>query len=277
MKNRVKRCFYPGEEWVYVKIYIGMKSCDDFLIDVMYPLSIRLEKSGLISHWFFIRYSDPDFHVRYRLRLSDVELFHVVVNLINRKLNRNTVKFNVYRIVYDTYNRELERYREELMEISERIFHENSKLVCRLIKRIKGFDENYRWMSAFVMIDNFLSASGLSLKEKQAFIDVMDSSFKKEFGFCEHNSKQLNVIYRSKQRMIFDVLNRTVSDRCFIKLYSLLDGGIKTSVIESGLNHAAFIHMSMNRLFPVKNRVYELLIYNFLNRYYKSMLVINRR
>lgn len=37
---------------------------------------------------------------------------------------------------------------------------------------------------------------------------------------------------------------------------------------------ASYIHMSMNRLFASENRLYELIIYDFLRRYY--MLSINK-
>lgn len=34
----------------------------------------------------------------------------------------------------------------------------------------------------------------------------------------------------------------------------------------------SYIHMMLNRLFCDKNRMHELVIYNFMNRYYKSLI-----
>ncbi len=44
--------------------------------------------------------------------------------------------------------------------------------------------------------------------------------------------------------------------------------------LQMPLNHlmSSFIHMSMNRLFRAKNRVHELVCYDYLYRYYKSAI-----
>ena len=39
---------------------------------------------------------------------------------------------------------------------------------------------------------------------------------------------------------------------------------------------SSYIHMSLNRLFISKNRIYELVLYDFLRRYYTSEIARNK-
>lgn len=276
-KKNVKRSFILGSEWLYVKIYAGLTTCDDLLIDVIYPLSLQLERKGLISKWFFIRYSDPDFHIRYRLLLENCDDLFKVVSLFNLKIKRYIDDSLVYRVCYDTYEREVERYGIGTIENTESLFFENSKLICNILKFVKETNENYRWMSAFLLIDSFLSKFNMTLEEKYDLIALMDRSYKTEFGFGLHNSKQLNVLFRNKKKLIFDLMKRKVVNDDFSLIYRYIDDSLgHIDILSEDINKSSCIHMMMNRLFVIKNRMHELLVYNFICRYYKSMMAIER-
>ncbi len=58
-----KRSFIPGSEWIYYKIYCGVKTADKILTETIKPLVEQLKMLNLIEKWFFIRYSDPDTHI----------------------------------------------------------------------------------------------------------------------------------------------------------------------------------------------------------------------
>lgn len=62
--NKIHRTFIPGSQWVYIKLYTGEKTADDLLIQVIAPVIKKVQKAQHIKKWFFIRYSDPDFHLR---------------------------------------------------------------------------------------------------------------------------------------------------------------------------------------------------------------------
>ena len=68
--NTTIRSFYPGDKWLYYKLYGGVKSCDFILPIYILPMMNRLKRMHLISKWFYIRYSDPDFHIRLRIELT---------------------------------------------------------------------------------------------------------------------------------------------------------------------------------------------------------------
>ena len=62
----VRRTFAPGSEWTYLKLYTGSASADALLRDEIGPLAGELIGSGAADTWFFIRYADPQFHLRVR-------------------------------------------------------------------------------------------------------------------------------------------------------------------------------------------------------------------
>jgi thiopeptide-type bacteriocin biosynthesis protein len=68
----IKRRFVPGSEWLYLKIYTGIKTSDTILEEAVHPLTEYFLENNYISEWFFIRYNDPKPHIRFRLKLNNV-------------------------------------------------------------------------------------------------------------------------------------------------------------------------------------------------------------
>src|SRR5262249_34676440 len=69
------RSFPPGSEWLYAKLYTGPAAVDQVLRDVVKPVVQKVMHSGAADRWFFIRYGDPDWHLRLR--------FHGVPNRLH--------------------------------------------------------------------------------------------------------------------------------------------------------------------------------------------------
>ena len=73
MPEGATRSFGPASEWLYVKLYTGPATADGVLRDVLAPV---VAEAGLPpGSWFFIRYGDPDWHVRLRFH-GDPEMLH---------------------------------------------------------------------------------------------------------------------------------------------------------------------------------------------------------
>lgn len=280
--NKIQRTFIPGDEWVYFKIYTGIKTADFILTDYIYRIIKKLQKEKLISKWFFIRYADPDFHLRFRILVEDKKDIGYVITLVSSQLRSGYNNSHIRKIELSTYVRELERYGFKTMNTAESIFWIDSECLLSLIKLLNRNEESIRWESALILIDSMLDDAKFSLEEKLNCLNSISISFKAEFGFNMHNSKQLNHIYRSKRTAIESILKkkdntelhcsiRQVVNKRSNNLYLFFDD-IQESGKKISLNNYlhSFIHMSMNRLFRSKNRTYELLIYDFLSRYYKS-------
>ena len=71
MNNLIQRSFTVGDNWLYYKIYTGSRTSDMILLDIIKPLTESLLNDDVIDKWFFIRYNDPDAHIRLRFLLSE--------------------------------------------------------------------------------------------------------------------------------------------------------------------------------------------------------------
>ena len=71
----MERIFIPGSRWLFFKLYTGTQSADILLTRHIGPFVRRLCESGAIDDFFFIRYTDPLFHLRLRLHLPDTSRY----------------------------------------------------------------------------------------------------------------------------------------------------------------------------------------------------------
>lgn len=276
--RKIQRKYYPGDEWMFIKIYCGIKTSENILLDYIYPLARHLKKEGVISKWFFIRYSDPDFHLRVRFLLTDKKQAGTVINGLNQKCRKLLQSHHIHDILIAAYIREIERYGENLMENTETLFYLNSECVCSVLKAIRQSDVNYRWMLAFKLTDDFFDTLGIDLDAKIKLADMLDQSYKREFGFTMYNAKQLNTIYRQHSKTICDILENKIENENYLNVCTTIkkanqqEKEVLKLIDKNEVNITSMLHMMMNRLFASENRVHELLIYNFLNRYYRSVL-----
>ncbi len=74
----IRRKFIPGSRWLYFKIYTGIKTADEVATRTLLPLLRELYEAKLIDDWFFIRYTDPDFHLRLRLLVARPEHYAAI-------------------------------------------------------------------------------------------------------------------------------------------------------------------------------------------------------
>lgn len=270
----IKREFFPGDRWLYFKIYTGVNAADEILLAVVLPFVRNLKRSQIIEKWFYIRYSDPDFHLRVRFLLKNATDIGLVTILLNKKLRSYFKNKSVYKLEISTYCRELERYGKNNIENMEMLFFYDSESMLMLLDK----RPLHRWMCAFKIVDGWFDVVGFDIEEKIKITDALNLSFLREFGYNKFNAKQLNKIYRKHQKTIWKILegkdNANPLDELnsvFRQRYKVMKKYLHT-VNEKGakLNMPSLVHMSLNRLFMTDNRVNELLIYNFLYRYYKS-------
>lgn len=182
----------------------------------------------------------------------------------------------------DTYSRELERYGEHLIEEAESVFCTDSECILSILKDLNG-NENYRWMIALKLINALLSDFGLAMEGKHKLMETVSKAYKSEFGFTEFNAKQFNTKFRENKKTVESVLNNGFNEQAFISLFQpirkrskqlkLIAEQIKIkSTKEHRVNELlkSYLHMMFNRLFRSHNRLYELILYDFMFRYYTS-------
>ncbi|MDQ6531238.1 thiopeptide-type bacteriocin biosynthesis protein [Flavobacterium sp. LHD-85] len=283
MNKQVKRTFILGEEWLYYKIYCGNYSADNILSETILPIVKKLHKKKLIKKWFFIRYNDPKNHLRLRFQINDTKNIQKIIFLIQAHFRELIEKDLVNDIVTATYKREIERYGETTIELIEKLFYYQSKKVLKLIcNTTKQNDEIARIFASILMIDEMLEQFKMSFNDRISFVKSMEQAYKAEHEIEKENNKKLDQLYRAYKNEIELYLQEKQEPlylQGLIKLFKttkkeiaiindIIEG--KPSIpIESLIS--PIIHMNINRIFRSKQRQYEMLCYDFMTRYYKSI------
>lgn len=289
MKHEIQQTFLVGDNWLYYKIYTGEKTSDTILKEIILPITEELLLQNIVQKWFFIRYEDPDHHIRLRLFCADKTNIGKVINVFQPYF---TDYFNhglIWKLHTDNYKRELERYGHNTMALSETLFFEESKIIVNFLNIIEGSEsEELRWLFGLKILDNLLDVFDFNINDKYHFIEMLKTSFGEEFGMNRFLKKQLDDKYRDKKNIIISFIESqsTISEDYLNPIYGLLDQYNQnisplakqlitynnSKKLEVNFNNllASYIHMTMNRLFKSKNRLNELVIYNFLFRYYKA-------
>ena len=154
----VQRNYTIGSDWLYYKLYAGVKTADKLLADVIQPLTEKLLSNKLIDQFFFIRYGDPEHHLRLRFHLADNDKLGIVIKEVHEIMQPFIEQRLISKIQTDTYIRELERYGNESMELSEYFFFIDSTVTLQLLNLIEGEEgEILRWQFAVRSIDDLLT------------------------------------------------------------------------------------------------------------------------
>lgn len=278
----MKRKFVPGSEWLYLKIYTGVKTADLILEEAVQPLVEYLQENSYISKWFFICYHDPKPHLRVRFRLNNTNNHNKILNKINESLKEYIDSGEISNIVIDTYNREIERYGENTIEAAETMFHRNSELTLQCLH----YDDEEKIMVSLFSIDEILNTLNFTIQEKLDWIKDFNTAFKQEFNADKKLNSQLDKKYRefkpkyleflqsdefSEERnaIIFNIekSNSVLQDIIYLDENKSLEISLQSFF-------SSIFHMNINRIFVSNQRLFEMVIYDYLLRYYKMKLYI---
>ncbi|MEW7278626.1 lantibiotic dehydratase [Aquimarina sp. 2201CG1-2-11] len=277
-KDKVQRKFIPGDEWLYYKIYCGIKSADIILSDIIAPLIEELKKEQLIEKWFFIRFNDPDFHLRIRFKYNKniAGSIDKIATCFKHYMKSYVDNHFINKIELSTYIRELERYGGDLIDEAETIFHYDSDMVMYLVSKLReNRQEKERWVLSLKAIDGYLRMFKLSSKEKLTIAQGLYSSFQKEFSASKNMRKQIDKKFRlykddiiesmkaeeNEYAYIINARNRSISDH----IEKLLN--VEKRQLVYFLN--SFIHMTINRIAISNPRMHELVLYGLLEKFYR--------
>ncbi len=280
----VQRKFIPGDKWLYYKIYTGPKTADRILSQILEPFASRLFQKGIIEQWFFIRYTDPNYHIRFRLNLKDKQFIGKAIHEFNQNISNLIKNGFVWKLLLDTYNREVERYGEATMELTEEMFFYDSVIVSQFIGTLEGESgEQLRWLFSIYGIDQLLDAFKYSLNEKHKLLNGLKNGFGHEFGMNKQLKFQLDKKFRNHRPLINQLMKGNDQYAAIYSLMKTKNKNIapvtekildlqKNDQLERNLNNfmGSYIHMFCNRLFKSKQRVHELVIYDYMERYYQS-------
>jgi len=279
-----RRRNYPGSRWLYVKAYCGVATADRVLASLIAPFVAAARAERAIDRWFFVRHADPRWHVRVRLRGDASRLWkEVAPRLLTRLAEAGDL---IQSVAVDTYDREEERYGgDEALDIAEQIFEADSDAALAIIERY-GRNVEARWRLVLCGMDALLDDFGFTLEQKKETVCACRSSLLSRFRSDQLFRQRLGERYRSLRPAIGALLGtssrasmagadaiRARSQavlRPLARLRELEDAGClglpRVVIAES------YLHMWANRLFRSATNAQELVLYDFLHRFYAGCI-----
>lgn len=285
----VRRRFAPGSEWLYAKLYTGTGTADQVLVQLVGPLVRSALDSGAADSWFFIRYNDPDSHLRVRLHGDPDRLRTEVLPGLQDRAAALLDDGRLWRLELDTYEREVERYGGDRgIELAEQMFAADSDAVLRIIGALSGdVGLDLRWRLALLGMDLLFDDLGMSLAEKRDRARRSRDAFGSEFRVDGAFRNQVSKRYRAERAGLTALLESgtepaaplaegigALRDRSrrvapiTAELRRLADAGRLSEPIEDLA--ASLAHMHVNRLLRSAQRAQELVLYELLDRAYSS-------
>lgn len=291
----IQREFPLGSEWLYYKLYCGQKVGNRVLLEAVKPLTDILLQNALIDEWFFIRFADPDEHIRLRLHLKDVQQIGNVISIFHEIIRPSIDNGYIWKCQADTYRRELERYGHTTMKLSETVFFYDSKNCINILEQTHGVDiENTYWILSMKAIDEKLQAFQFSLDDKLSLMKDLKEKFAAEFRMNKSLKLQLDSKYRNHRSEIQALLSVSTPDNNdshrHVPVSAFQEAGfleVANNIIYEQKEHQqddlakkllpSYIHMLVNRLISVEARLHEMVIYDFLHRHYTSQKVLSEK
>jgi thiopeptide-type bacteriocin biosynthesis protein len=270
-----KQHFTFGSEWLYLKIYTGEKSNESPLISILYPMICQLLEDQVIQQFFFLRYNDAEPHFRIRfLGDPDTCFYQEVWEAVHHAVAPLLQAGTIHSIQTDTYCRELERYGWNHIGLCEQLFQIDSLDTMHFLAGCNR-DENERFLFGIQKTDKLLSDAGYSLPARRALLEKLKEGFFEEFNGDPTLRKKLNVRFQQHKTEIQHVLQLHESSREDEQTALLKQLTIEEKEREVILS--SLIHMSVNRIFPSRQRAYELMLYHCLFKHYDGVLARDRR
>ena len=238
-----------------------------------------------------LRFADPEWHLRLRLHGDPAALRERVLPELERFASRVLDAGAVWRVQYDTYVREIERYGGNAgMEPSEEFFHADSEAALAIVETLSGdVGLDARWRLTLKGMDLLLRDLGLNLAERRSAIGRVRLACEREFhagGAFRRQMGERFRVERAAMRSLLDGTHNADDDlapglaaldrrsQCLTHVARRLRQAASSGALTVSIEDLAgsYLHMHANRLLRSAHRAQELVLYSLLDRYYESAL-----
>lgn len=129
-----ERSFFPGDAWTYFKLYAATQQHDEIIAGPLHAIVQVLQTEGMIDRWFFIRYGDPEPHLRLRFHARQEKNIQPMLAAILQWSRQQVEIGYIQRYMIDTYEREVERYGGPMtIDLLEQVFTIDSAITSTII------------------------------------------------------------------------------------------------------------------------------------------------
>lgn len=253
----------PGDEWTYLKLYAASKQHDEIIAKEL-PLMVHaLHQQQLIDRWFYIRYNDPEPHLRVRFYTSNCQatdaLLTQAVGFSRQLVQRGVIR----RMCVDSYDREVERYGgPEAIDEMEKIFTTNSNALSSLVTALYQKQITLDPLAVAVLsLDQFFQFWGLVPQERLHYIQSQSEKYAESEAFRPQRKlftellapwdTNSELVLREQREKICSILSiqEQVVKEVSAHMHKLAIDGMLWQSEESILTSLA--HMHLNRLLGI--------------------------
>ncbi len=291
---QVQRTFAPGSQWLYLKVYTGTASADRILTDTIGPVIGHLRKQAVSDEWFFLRYADPEHHLRLRLHGDPAALRDHVLPALTDALAPHLEDGTVSKVALDTYHREIERYGgDDGIELAEQIHAADSDAVLKVLGMFDVEDvADARWKLCLYATNRLLADAGLDMQQRRDWAKDGAVGYRTEYPGAHNLDSGIGARWRTERAELTALLDDTKdhpyesarqvfrlrSERLAPLLAELAERdrrGMLTQKFEHLLH--SFGHLNAIRLLRSAARTHELVLLSFLDRHYASQIARTSR
>lgn len=189
-------CYIGDGGWLYFKIYINQVQAKPLLTQYLEPFLEDLFKEQIIKNFFFIKYADPEYHIRLRLQITEPDMISIALQKFRKWFNllqKNWISFE-YNIAQ--YEREIERYGgSSLIEYAEQYFCYDSQLVIALLQETgKDVEEIEKEKIGIWVMHNLVNCFYQGLRANNDFLVKYTDNIKYKDLFRKNKKEYLSAI-----------------------------------------------------------------------------------
>lgn len=249
-ENREK---FPGSDWLYLKLYMSDEKMNEFLVGYLYDFIEGFRQEGTIKEWFYVRYRDPEPHLRLRIHALSFEMICRVLFALEDQLKLWTHLGWIRDVSIGKYEKEIERYGgPSLIEAAETVFFQDAISALHIIH--SSLTKQVQCEAVVlhtISIINFLRSFGKDLHQMLSFLNQSAKDESELKGFRQYKSQLIILIKGLEQEnceipeiqvmsVAFQVRSESVQNFC--QLATHLEQEQFDSLLES------LLHMHCNRL-----------------------------
>ncbi|MBM3403673.1 MAG: hypothetical protein FJY10_02145 [Bacteroidetes bacterium] len=265
--------------WVYFKVYGGCKTLERWLVEMCYPEIASMLGEGWLRQWFFIRYRDPEPHLRIRLNVTAGVNPALVLARIQSTANLLLIDHRIWKMDVLTYRPEHRMYGKVHLHLFERLFHIDSESVLEALTSDLSRDLESRWLISLALVDELVGLFFHLHCDRVDYYREVSERYRREFNHDQQKKVSLDKKFREIRNNMDLVLSGA--------------GPYNPGLSLTGRNHdmaneirniracrgwykdqqevlIRIFHLRFNRLFPDHQRLLEWMAMELLFRYYRS-------
>ncbi|MTV41152.1 lantibiotic dehydratase [Duganella radicis] len=266
--------------WRYLKLYGGEEFLKNLCVESIFPIFNHYFATGKLKNWHFVRYADPDFHIRLRAQGSMRAVAELMNELAEQVLSPLLVSRQLAAVSSDVYLPEVRRYggHSDLL-YAEAVFTIDSIFASKVfaLEKETGGDEVV-WRSVLIATLQNIRLM-LSTDMAESFVALERDKYANELDIDERAQQAISRKYRFVRSIVEDAIrNAPVAESPLTELLEARYAELKklfatrVAMIQLSFSFVSGVtHMMSNRIFTSPSRYQEFLIFEFISRGMRSI------